>query len=281
MSTPGDWLRSLSPELSEQRAILESFLATAEADDRIQALVVGCSLGRGAADRLSDIDALFGVRPEAFDSAIASSRGWIERAGKLVDMNQLLIPENAQPGKDSQHTYAVFANHVELDLVISRLRDDWRRRADWVVLYDPGALIPTAVTPWTQNAADLERWAYPALTRLNALAKYVRRGALWEARQCLELARADIWRICAVADKVHDAQFGLTAVFDDPRRPVPTGMERTIADLDGQALVASAVACCDILSTAWPRATAALGVALELPPLATYVRDRLRTVRTE
>ena len=280
MTRPGDWLRSLPTELSAQRAILDAFVATASEDDRIRALVVGCSIGRGAADRLSDIDALFGVRPDAWESALASSREWVERAGRVADMNQLILPEGAAPGKDYQHTYALYANGVELDLVVSRVREDWRRRADWVVLYDADGSIPEDVRAWTQTADDLKRWAYAALTRLNALAKYLERGALWEAHLCLENARADLWRICALAAGVPDAQFGVTAVFDDPRRPIPAGIERTVAGLDRTALLVAAIACCDLLIDTWRPAADALGERLALPPLATHVRERLRGLMT-
>lgn len=280
MTTPGDWLRSLPPELNAQRAIIDSFLATARGDDRIRAFVVGCSLGRGAADRLSDVDAMFGVRPDAWDSAIASSRVWVQQAGAVVDLNQLLLPEGDARAKDYQHTYALYANGVELDLTVSRMRDDWRRRSDWIVLYDADNSIPAAVTAWTQSADDLKRWGYAALTRLNALAKYVERGAAWEAHLCLELARADVWRICAVKEHVPDAQFGVTAVFDDPRRPVPNGIERTVAGLDQADLVAAARACCDLLIDAWPGAASALGSQLALPALAARVRERLGNVVT-
>src|SRR5439155_766687 len=129
---------------------MESFLTTARDGDRIRVVVVGCSIGRGVGDELSDIDALIGVRVDA-----------------------------------------------------------------------------------------------------------------WEA------ARADVWRIWAVAEGVPDAQYGVTAVFDDSRRPKPAGMSRTIASLEKRSLVAAAIACCDIAIEAWPRAMAAIGASDgALPPLA-------------
>jgi hypothetical protein len=270
----GEWLGSLPTSLALQRAVLESFLATAARDERVRVLVVGCSLGRGVGDALSDVDALIGVGSEAWESAIAVSRLWVIDAGPVIDMHQMLLPGSAAPGRDYQHTYAQYANGVELDLVVSRI-DDWRRRADWIVLYDPDSRVPAESTPTTQTADDIRRWGYAALTRLNAVVKYVRRGALWEAHTCLELARADVWRICAVAEHVPDAQYGVTAVFDDPRQPVPATMARTVASLDATPLAAAARACCDLVMEAWPRAMRALGAPLEVPPLAEYVRRRL------
>jgi len=277
----GDWLRSLPPSLARQRAVMESFLTTARDGDRIRVVVVGCSIGRGVGDELSDIDALIGVRVDAWEAALADSRRWIERAGPVLDMHQMLMPDGAPPDKQNQHSYVQYADGVEMDLVVARVRDDWRRRADWIVLYDPDGVVPHEITRSTQTADDLRRWGYAVFTRLGAVAKYTTRGALWEAHNVLELARADVWRIWAVAEGVPDAQYGVTAVFDDSRRPKPAGMSRTIASLEKRSLVAAAIACCDIAIEAWPRAMAAIGASDgALPPLASHVRARLQNVTT-
>ena len=279
---PSDWLRSLPGSLSRQREVMESLLATSRDDDRIRALVVGCSIGRGVGDELSDIDTLVGVRPEAWTSALADSRGWIERAAPVLDMHQMLMPEGAPEEKQYQGTYVQYANGVEMDFVVSRLRDDWRRRGDWVVLYDPDGAMPRDITRSKQSADDLRRWGYAVFTRLGAVAKYVTRGALWEAHNVLELARGDVWRLWAVAERVPDAQYGVTAVFDDPRHAVPASMTKTLASFNGPSLVAAAMACLDIAVEAWPRAMDAVGERdRALPPLASHVRDRLRKVASE
>jgi hypothetical protein len=274
------WLDSLPSELERQRIVITKMIDTARADDRIRVVIVGCSIGRGAADALSDIDALIGVRPEHWEAACTDSRSWVESWDAPIDLWQIVLPEGAPDDKKYQHTYSQYASGVELDLVVSRVRGDWRRRADWVVLYDQDGVVPTDVTPYSHSVNEVRQWGYAALTRLNALAKYVARGAFWEAHLCLENARADIWRICALADGVPDAQFGVTAVFDDPRRPVPHEMARTVAGLESGALRDAAIACCDVLVAAWPRAMSAIGSSDAPPPLAAYVRRRLSDLST-
>ena len=275
MTGAGAWLGSLGPSLAPQRAVIESFLATSRGDERVRVLVVGCSLGRGAGDSLSDVDALIGVRSEAWDTAVVESQRWVADAGPVIDMNQIVLPGSSGGGREYQHTYALYANGVELDLSVSRAGREWSRRADWIVLYDPDSLVPTEVTQSTPAVDDVRRWGYGALTRLNAVVKYLSRGALWEAHTCVELARADIWRICAVGEDVRDAQYGVTAVFDDPRQPVPATMTRTVASLDAGSLAAAARACCDLVIAAWPVAMRSLGASPGLPPLAAYVQARL------
>ena len=72
-SDPERWLHSLPAELALQRRVIERLLEHARADDRLRLFVVGCSIGRGAADTLSDVDALIGVREAAFDDVTRSS----------------------------------------------------------------------------------------------------------------------------------------------------------------------------------------------------------------
>jgi hypothetical protein len=55
------WLRDLPAELGPQRDVITGLLNEARKDARIRLFVVGCSIGRGAADALSDVDALYGV----------------------------------------------------------------------------------------------------------------------------------------------------------------------------------------------------------------------------
>jgi hypothetical protein len=153
------WLRSLPPALAPQRAVMEALLDTVERDDRIRTFVVGCSIGRGVADRLSDIDALIGVRTEAWSAAMAASRSWIEAASPVLDLYQQIIADAAFEGREYQHTFAQYANGVQLDLVLSRLRDQLQPRADWVVLYDPDRRVSGEPSRTPPSADDVRRWS--------------------------------------------------------------------------------------------------------------------------
>ena len=69
-----DWIGQLPAELAGQRAILDGLLELCEDSESIRWLVIGCSLARGAADRLSDLDVAMGVRDEAFHPVTAEVR---------------------------------------------------------------------------------------------------------------------------------------------------------------------------------------------------------------
>src|ERR1039458_2315692 len=55
------WLAALPGELAAQRHVMAGLIAFCEATPLVTSLSVGCSLGRGAADAMSDIDAALGI----------------------------------------------------------------------------------------------------------------------------------------------------------------------------------------------------------------------------
>jgi hypothetical protein len=63
-----DWVEAL--ELAPQRELLRSLLVAVEADVRFRALEVGCSLGRGNADELSDADVGLWIDDESWEGAL-------------------------------------------------------------------------------------------------------------------------------------------------------------------------------------------------------------------
>ena len=59
-----DWVEALPGELSGQQTLLRRLLAQCDAHENFMWLVVACSVGRGAADRLSDLDMGMGISDE-------------------------------------------------------------------------------------------------------------------------------------------------------------------------------------------------------------------------
>jgi len=87
------WLAALPAELGPQRLVMTGLTDRSEAWPLVTSLLVGCSLGRGAADALSDIDAALGVdapRGEAGAERVAAVEAMVVAAlpelGALVDV---------------------------------------------------------------------------------------------------------------------------------------------------------------------------------------------------
>jgi hypothetical protein len=275
------WLRSLPNDLAPHRELMMGLMREAERDPGIRLLVVGCSIGRGNADELSDVDAMYAVTEGAWNDAVRDSGAAVRRVGDVIDMHQQIIdpPDRAVPAY--QHTFAQYASGVQLDLVVAVAKDRHAPRPDWVVLYDPDERVVDEPKSTEATETQVRRWMHAALVHLSACAKYLTRGSLWEAHAQLEAARGELWRLWAVAERIADPQYGLTAVLDAPDAPMPDNIEATVAGLDRRALRSAAMACGELLVWTWPRAISVVATAdLAMPPLAEWVLRQLRDVAT-
>jgi hypothetical protein len=269
-----DWLARLPVELDRHRETLRALAAVAEADERVRLLVVGCSIGRGVGDSLSDIDAYIGIANRAWPAFLNDVDALVKRLGEVVDLyHKTIIP----PGKAPyQFTFVQYQNGVPLELVIAEAPESRARPADWVVLHDPDERVKGEARPEYATIEQVRDWSQAAWTRLGGCAKYLARGSLWEALEMLHLARTDAWRLWAVAHHVADPQYGLTAVFDTPDIPIPPGISSTVPRLDRGEIIRAAIACADLLDAVWPRAAAAVsGNKVEAAPLAGWMRRKL------
>jgi len=275
------WLRSLPKELAPHREVMLGLVREAERDPGIRVLVVGCSIGRGAADELSDVDAMYAVIDTAWNDALRDSAGVVRRVGDVIDMHQQIIDPANRELPPYQHTFAQYASGVQLDLVVALARERQAPRPDWIVLYDPDGRIVGEAKSSAATEEHVRQWMHIALVHLSACAKYLTRGSLWEANAQLEAARAELWRLWAVAERIADPQYGLTAVLDAPDAPMPENIEATVAGLDRRALRSAAMSCGELLVWTWPRAISAVATAdLAMPPLAEWVLKQLKDVAT-
>lgn len=275
------WLRSLPTELAPHREVMLGLMREAERDPGIRVLVVGCSLGRGAADELSDVDAMYAVTDTAWPEAVRDSAAAVRRVGDVIDMHQRIIEPTDRGLPAYQHTFAQYASGVQLDLVVAVARERQAPRPDWVVLYDPDGRVVGEAKSSAATEAQVREWMHVALVHLSACAKYLTRGSLWEANAQLDAARTELWRLWAVAERIADPQYGLTAVLDAPDAPMPDNIEATVAGLDRRALRSAAMACGELLVWTWPRAISTVASAdLAMPPLAEWVLRQLSDVAT-
>jgi hypothetical protein len=116
MQTSGlDLIDDLPPELAGQQALLRGLLALCDADDRIRWLVIGCSLARGAGDRLSEKDMAMGIRDEDFDAARPDLRRAVDGLGELIESYHHQLPAVTQA---HERIFAQFADRSQVDLVL-------------------------------------------------------------------------------------------------------------------------------------------------------------------
>ena len=115
------WLAALPDELAAQRRVMAGLADRCETWPLATSLLVGCSLGRGAADALSDIDAALGVdAPPGAPAPTGGNRGGDGgggAAGTWPTRRRAAAPDRAR----SQHVrriFAQFADGTQLDLAV-------------------------------------------------------------------------------------------------------------------------------------------------------------------
>jgi hypothetical protein len=147
------WLAGLPDSLAAQRRVMARLLDFCAAAPQVTSFSVGCSLGRGAADALSDIDAALGVASAAdagpvealLVEALAGEAQAVEALaadapapGAPPDIAALVDLLRHQNSRDDQvrRIFAQFADRTQLDLAIvpqSGIR--LHARPDFVPLY--------------------------------------------------------------------------------------------------------------------------------------------------
>jgi hypothetical protein len=294
------WLAALPEELAAQRRVMAGLVDRCEAWPLATSLLVGCSLGRGAADELSDIDSALGVdapRGEAgaatVDSVEAMVVAVLPELGTVVDV----LRHRSGPGPEHvRRIFAQFADGTQLDLaVVAGAQIDERRRSggapDFVVLYQapvpPGSADPDASTSasdgtpggeppaaYAVTGDQVREWSFHGWCALIDADKYLRRGSLWEAHSRLHQARHHIWALWAAAQGAMYPWHGLSQVLDHDPGDLPPGIESTVAGLDGADLRRAALASATVLATA--SEAAARRHPADLPAaMAAYVTSAL------
>ena len=216
-------------ELDGQKAIMRGLLDWCEGDERAKYLVVACSVGRGAADRLSDLDMGLGLESPDFDAALADAHQVIDSVGgELVESYHHKIPGLAMP---HERIFAQYASRCQVDMVVIPASEKYPGVKDEVILYDPEGIRAAKWEPAAVTPKQVREWAFNGWNCLADVGKYLRRGSAWEALERLHQARAEYWRLLAISADVPNPQYGITSLLDFAPGSVPASLAATASDV--------------------------------------------------
>lgn len=286
------WLATLPDELAAQRGLMAGLIGFCEATPVVTSLTVGCSLGRGAGDALSDVDAAMGIaaaRGTAGSGQVHKVESMVVATlpefGTLVDV---LRHRTGPADRLIRRIFAQFADGTQLDLSIMAEAELRRGDAapDWVPLYRAdrrpdaappaaGAQDPAAPPPaFEVTGEQVREWSFAGWCALIDMDKYLRRGSLWEAHNRLNEARHHIWQLWAAVVGAMYPWHGLSQVLDQDPGNLPQDIESTVAGLDAADLRRAARASAGILTGV--SAAAARSHPADLPSaMAAYVTGAL------
>lgn len=241
------WVENLPDEVAAQRDVLHHLLEAISQDPRWRWLEVSCSLAQGRSDRWSDLDMGLGVADDVWSQALSDLPQLVESVGEVIDSLYHSLP--AMGRQPHRRAFVQYANGVQLDLVAVPAHLPKGKQPESVMLYDPDGLRtelwdPSVLQP---DAATIHEWAFLGWAALSDLAKYLRRGSLWEAEERLHEARGQVWRLWAAGIGLRYSIYGLTTVLDYPETGTPPGIDATVAVLDSADLHRAALACSALL----------------------------------
>lgn len=237
MVSADEWIAGLPPELAAQKALLVGLLEWCRSTPLARLFMVGCSLARGNADWMSDLDVGIGVDDDGLDQAVALLKQEMSRLGPLVECFDHRLAGVAAPHR---RIFAQYADRSQVDLVVEPAST--AHFSPGVVLYDPEERSSTVTAKgFRAGPEDVARWAALAWTALADVGKYVRRGSAWEAHGRVEEARAHFWRLLAVAEGIAQPEYGITSLLDaQPGPPLPEQVAATATGTDLSGIVAAA-----------------------------------------
>ena len=216
-------------------------------------MLVGCSLGAGRGDDLSDIDAGVGHDGTlAGDELIAAG---LELAELVGPPHGLLAHRMAGWPADSCRIAAEYENGVQLDLAL--FPAPWRRsRPTEVAIVDKDGDLADLVVVGADVAdhrrrAQAREWTMLGWWAVSAAAKYIARRSMFEAAMAIDAARGHALGLAALAQDVPDPQHGLVSILDHAGGRLPDGLAATYARPDHADEVRRAgIAVADLLAAA-------------------------------
>jgi hypothetical protein len=270
------WLDDLPEELASHAQVLRRLLAEAEADPRMRALQVQGSIGRGTADRHSDLDLGMVVTDDAWPVLVDEMAALVHRLGEVVDDYYQFVPSTESP--DMFRAWAHFAGGFQLDLMVlpgSRLMGSG---PDGRTLIDhDGVLLRTDHPMRVAQPSDIAKWAFLCWQNLAETLKYLERDRPVAAAEWLNSARQATISCWAAAHGVEYAGYAnVAAARLGISCPWPVGLEKTYATLEPDAVAASAVALAQLQAQTDLLLSHRLGIPSR--PFASWVMERLEAL---
>ncbi len=221
----------------------------AEATSWCQWLELSGSLGRGAGDHRSDVDAGIGVDAgypfiHARDEALAAAL----RFSPVADS---LIQSFGTDSAPADHLVIQYVDGRQLSLVVCLAHQRPGLPPGAQALLDRAGQLakPWAPGSLTASPAQQHEWAFLAWWALRDVDKHTRRGQLWRALTALDEARSLAWKLHAASLHVDYPTFGAVSV-ENAGQSAPAGLDRSLpARPDSTLILAAAAALSSVLAT--------------------------------
>lgn len=198
----------------------------------VEWLELGGSLGRGAGDAQSDVDAAVGVTGDGGIDAVQDAVTGFACAAAVL---------RQAFGSESTHLLTVYADGRQLSLVVMPSTARAGLPPQSVALVDKTGALATPLDPsiWDPDTMTRREWTFLACIAVSDAIKHSRRGKTWRALRSLNEARDLYLQLLAARERVIFPQFGAVSL-ENSRRSVPPGLASTlVGTLDPEAIIAA------------------------------------------
>lgn len=213
--------------------IVESLTAWARETPWVEWLELAGSLGRGAGDEHSDIDAGVGLLDggdlDAIEHAVT------EFAPTAAVLRQPF-------GPDTTHLVCIYQDGRQLSLVVMPSATRTGLAPEAVALVDKLDRLSNSLdrATWDPDPDARREWAFLACIAAGDALKHARRGTYWRALRSLTEARDLYFQLVAAQEQVVFPQFGAVSL-ENAGRPVPDDLAATLVGSPDQDAIVDAV----------------------------------------
>ncbi|MGH2534454.1 MAG: nucleotidyltransferase domain-containing protein [Thermomicrobiales bacterium] len=193
---------SLKRYACERDALLGRIVQALEGDNRVSAVWLSGSFGRGEADEWSDFDLHVAVQDEHFSAFLLERPALYRRVGTPILVQPERIPSNSMPGGHFQ--LVLYTGPIEVDWNIGPTSQAQRPAATTLLVNraDIPILTPPPLTP-AERQAQANHWLSYFWAMTPIAIKYAGRGASRQAASQIDLlttAFIALWRLVELPD---------------------------------------------------------------------------------
>jgi hypothetical protein len=207
---------------ADPRALVTALNDWARRTDWVDWVEIGGSIGGGAGDELSDVDAGIGVH------TIAEHPDRIDEARDAIAAFAPVAASLTQPMGDATHLVCVYEDGRQLSLVVFDADARSGLPPQAIATVDKSGRLSRELdqSRWVADEAAVREWTFLAWIAIGDAARHSLRDHPWRALKALTDARDHFWRLWAHTHHLPFPMFGAVTV-ENADTALPPGIEAT------------------------------------------------------
>jgi hypothetical protein len=212
---------------SGPRQLVRQLVDWATATPWVDWVELGGSLGRGAGDDRSDVDAGLGIVGEGSIESLTASA--MDVALSFAAPAAQLVQHLGTPDDPAEHLIVQYEDSRQLSLVLMPAASRTGLPPEAIAVVDKSGRLASSLPASRFGASPEQRheWSFLAWIALGDAWKHANRGSVWRSIRSLGEARSFAFQLHAAEVGVRYPRFGEVSL-ENAGAPLPAGMEGTL-----------------------------------------------------